>query len=50
MHLALIFQVEEDLKITWKISYHVTCDVSNNETSNLRANENSMQDVTWDAS
>ena len=50
MHLAQVFQVEEDLNIAWKISHHVTCDASNNEASNSRANEDSMQEVTWDAS
>ena len=49
LHLAQVFQVEEDLKIAWKISHHVTCDASNNEISNSRANKDSMQDVTWDA-
>ena len=50
MHLTQVFQVEKDLKIAWKISHYVTCDASNNETSNSRANENFMQDVTYNAS
>ena len=50
MHLTQVFQVEKDLKIAWKISYHVTSDLSNNETSNLRANKDFMQDITWDVS
>ena len=50
MYLAQVFQVEEDLKIAWKTNHHVTCDASNNEISNSRANEDSIQDVTWDTS
>ena len=46
IHLTQVFQVEEDLKIAWKISHHITCDTSNNEISNSRANEDSMQNVT----
>ena len=46
MHFVQVFQVEKDLKITWKTSHHITCDANNNETSNSRANEDSMQDVT----
>ena len=47
MHFAQVFQVEKHLKIVWKTSHHVTtCDTSNNEISNSRANEDFMQDVT----
>ena len=50
MHLAQVFQVDKDLKIGWKISQHVTSDASKKETSNSRTNEDSMQNITWDAS
>ena len=50
MHLEQVFQVDKDLKIGWKISQHVTSDASKKETSNSRTNEDSMQNITWDAS
>ena len=46
MYLTQVFQVEKDLKIAWKTSHHITYYASNNETSNSRANEDSMQNVT----
>ena len=66
MHLAQVFQVEKDVKITCSPSHHVTCSPSNNKnpkSAEIKELKNGVswapshdisygtsQDITWEAS
>ena len=47
MHLAQVFQVEKDVKITCSTSHQVTCSPSNNKNPKSTENEESKNCVFW---
>ena len=50
MHLAQVFQVEKDVKITCFPSHHVTCSPSNNKKPKSAENEELKNGVSWSLS
>ena len=47
MHLAQVFQVEKDVKITCSPSHQVTCSPSNNKNPKSAENEELKNGVSW---
>ena len=47
MHLAQVFQVKKDVKITCSPSHQVTCSPSNNKNPNSTKNKNLKKGVSW---
>ena len=47
MHLAQVFQVEKDVKITCSPSHQVTCSPSNNKNPKSTENEELKNGISW---
>ena len=47
MHLAQVFQVEKDVKITYSPSHQVTCSPSNSKNPKSAKNEELKKGVFW---